>query len=120
MKHTVIAPIDFIPKYPTQDISIMGPIFDQFENDLFELEMQGVVEVHKKNAIESNHANRKNHLDVNTRGFYQYHHRSPWIDKEDLAWQTLARWRYQNDDRYQEFKIWLFAAKKYKFLCNTF
>lgn len=85
----------FSPKNPEQDIEVMRPLFDAFD------ELDYRFNKYDEATIQSIGKNR----DVNTASFYSYA-RLP-VEKEE--WATLARWRYQNDEIYNRFMFWRFV-----------
>lgn len=97
-----LAPESFVPQNNDQDISIMGPLFLQFENE--------------SNAFRQYSAEQcigiHNLLNTNTSYFYIYAQDEHWL-KQGPEYQTLARWRYTNDERHDAFCFWLQGHKKH-------
>lgn len=100
-KCNVVAPEWFVPKSDEQDIAIMAPLFDLFDEQSNRFE----------NYSEHNIHELQQHLDWQTECFYQ-HVQKP-ITADNAVWDTLAKWRYQNTERYKAFMFWLQVHKEH-------
>mgnify|MGYP003610729065 CR=1 FL=1 len=90
----VNAPEGFNPKNTEQDIEVLRPLFNAFD----ELDYQfNKYDNATKELISHNR-------DLNTKSFYDYYRGA-----EEVEWKTLARWRYQNDEVYNRFMFWRFV-----------
>lgn len=93
----IVVPDSFVPQNDEQDITIMGPLFDLFDQEIHILE----------NLTEGQIADRLMYLGWATEDFYRYKDTPQQVNDQDKSWQTLARWRYRNDQQYKKFKLWL-------------
>lgn len=97
----VTVPDSFVPLNDDQDIAVMGPLFEQFDNDIQILD----------NYREDQIAEHIMFLNWATEDFYRYSDKPPQLNAQDQSWQTLARWRYRNDTQYKKFMLWFHLHK---------
>lgn len=100
----VTVPDSFVPQNDEQDFAVMGPLFEQFDNDIHSLD----------NYTESQIAERIMFLNWATEDFYRYSNKPQQLNAQDKSWQTLARWRYRNDTQYKKFMLWFHLHKKHQ------
>ena len=100
----VAVPDSFVPQNNEQDFAVMGPLFEQFDNDIHLL----------GNFTESQIAERIMLLNWATEDFYRYSNKPQQLNAQDKSWQTLARWRYRNDTQYKKFMLWFHLHKKHQ------
>lgn len=99
----VAVPDSFVPQNDEQDMAVMGPLFELFDNDIHVL----------GNITESQIAEHIMYLNWATEDFYRYSDKPQQLNAQDKSWQTLARWRYRNDAQYKKFMLWLHAHKRH-------
>lgn len=96
----VIPPEDFKPKAPEQDMEIMRPLFNSFDE----------LDYRFNQYNEKTQINIQKNRDINTAAFYDYYR----VPSQGEEWSTLARWRYQNNEVYTRFMFWCFLTANSK------